>query len=55
METDEKKVNKQTVSFTMTRELNERLEAYASKLGISKSSVVTLALQDYIKQDKEQE
>lgn len=36
--------NKPTVSFTLTLEVNEKLEQLSKKLGTSKSSVVSMAI-----------
>lgn len=36
--------NKPTVSFTLTPEVNKKLEQLSKKLGTSKSSVVSMAI-----------
>lgn len=41
---ENQKRNKPTVSFTLTPEVNDKLEELSKKLGTSKSSVVSMAI-----------
>lgn len=49
---ENQKRNKPTVSFTLTPEVNDKLEELSKKLGTSKSSVVSMAIVELYEKSK---